>query len=127
MGKFFLGQVHYSHLFVHGQVYFLYIFQFSVLGGIKKIDESLYKEHINTEFGRQYVNTLQLCAMLKKKAESGYYQVDHCVQFGMYHDCISIQCFEVVHRLLNLSMLEILPTNCLLFVELKAYSLFYEN
>ena len=35
-------------------------------------------------FGRQDVNTLQLCAMLKKKAESGYYQVEHSVQFGMY-------------------------------------------
>ena len=53
-------------------------------GGIKKIDEVLYKEHIEAEFGQQYVNTLQLCAMLKKKAESGYYQVEHSVQFGTF-------------------------------------------
>lgn len=50
--------------------------------GIKKIDAALYKDYIDKDFGRQYVNSLQLCPMMKPKLESGYYDVEHTVQFG---------------------------------------------
>ena len=50
--------------------------------GIRKIDEDLYKDFIDAEFGCQSTNTLQLCPMLKQKTESGYYQVEYSVQFG---------------------------------------------
>ena len=53
-------------------------------GEIKKINEALNKVHIDAEFGQQYVNTIQLCAMLKTKAKSGYYQVEHSVRFGTF-------------------------------------------
>ena len=53
-------------------------------GGIKKIEPALYKKYVDTEFGRQYVNSLQLCPMMKKKAKSGYYDVEYTVQFGEY-------------------------------------------
>ena len=51
-------------------------------GGVKRIDPALYKEYVDADFGHQYVNSLQLCPMMKPKLKSGYYDVEYTVQFG---------------------------------------------
>jgi len=49
--------------------------------GIKKIDKSVYEEHVGTLFGHQPVTSLQLCSMnAPKHKETGYYKVLHQVQ-----------------------------------------------
>ncbi|KAK3611505.1 hypothetical protein CHS0354_016438 [Potamilus streckersoni] len=50
--------------------------------GIKKIESYLFQEFLSSYFGIQEVSGLQLCAMLKPKAKSGYYQVEHENVFG---------------------------------------------
>ncbi|KAL3869403.1 hypothetical protein ACJMK2_042088 [Sinanodonta woodiana] len=50
--------------------------------GIKKIETHLFQEFASSYFGIQEVSGLQLCAMLKPKAKSGYYQVEHENIFG---------------------------------------------
>lgn len=47
--------------------------------GIKKIAHEFYDDHKNDFLGSQTVDSLQLCAM--KKAENGYYPIDHEVFF----------------------------------------------
>ncbi|XP_060566893.1 uncharacterized protein LOC132725719 [Ruditapes philippinarum] len=54
--------------------------------GLKKIDEKLYSEFIDTNFGCESIHTLQLCAMMKPKDKLGYYQVEHKVQFAKIPD-----------------------------------------
>ena len=49
--------------------------------GIKKLEKSLYEEHIETFFGYQPVVSLQLCSMnAPKDRQTGYYKVIHEVQ-----------------------------------------------
>ena len=52
--------------------------------GIRKIDPDFYVEQKDDYFGSQPIQSLQLCAM--KKAEGGYYPVDHEVFFGKTSD-----------------------------------------
>ena len=61
--------------------HFLFI---AITGGVKKIEPALYKKYVNTDFGCQDVNSLQLCPMMKPKLKSGYYDVEYTVQFGEY-------------------------------------------
>lgn len=54
--------------------------EYVIFLGIKKIEESLYEEYKEMNFGCQNVTSLQLCAM-DKKQKSGYYHVEHEVFF----------------------------------------------
>ena len=48
---------------------------------MKKIDNKYYTNFMDSHFGEQVIESLQLCSMLKKKDESGYYHVEHTVPF----------------------------------------------
>ncbi|XP_045160554.2 uncharacterized protein LOC123525516 isoform X2 [Mercenaria mercenaria] len=54
--------------------------------GLKKIDEKLYSDFLDTDFGSENISMLQLCAMMKPKDKQGYYQVEHRVQFAKMQD-----------------------------------------
>ena len=47
----------------------------------KRIEPDLYDDFLTTDFGQQEVTQLQLCSM-QRKSKSGYYQVEHVVNFG---------------------------------------------
>ena len=51
--------------------------------GLKKIYPDIYEEFVDTYFGTQEVRSLQLCSMLKAKDISGYYHVEHKIDFGV--------------------------------------------
>ncbi len=48
---------------------------------MKKIDNKYYTNFMDSHFGEQVIESLQLCSMLKKKDESGYYHVEHAIPF----------------------------------------------
>lgn len=47
----------------------------------KTIDPSCYDGMQSTYFGRQTIESIQLCSMQKPKTESGYYHIDHEIRF----------------------------------------------
>lgn len=47
----------------------------------KTIDPSCYGGRGSTYFGRQTVESIQLCSMHKPKAASGYYHIEHEIRF----------------------------------------------
>ncbi|XP_032398963.1 A-kinase anchor protein 7 isoform X2 [Etheostoma spectabile] len=50
--------------------------------GIKRVDPALYSNYTNKFFGDQTVERLDLCSMLKKKQQDGYYHTDTSLQLG---------------------------------------------
>ncbi|KAM6915206.1 A-kinase anchor protein 7 [Xenentodon cancila] len=50
--------------------------------GIKRVDPALYSEYTNKFFGNQMVERVDLCAMLKKKQQDGYYHIETSLQLG---------------------------------------------
>uniref|UniRef100_A0A8C6WJQ4 A-kinase anchor protein 7 n=1 Tax=Neogobius melanostomus TaxID=47308 RepID=A0A8C6WJQ4_9GOBI len=50
--------------------------------GIKRVEPSLYSDYTDRFFGDQPVERVDLCSMLKKKRQDGYYHTDSSVQLG---------------------------------------------
>ena len=50
---------------------------------MKKFPDSAFEEFVNQEFGEQVVESLKLCAMLKREAEGGGYHVDGQIELGV--------------------------------------------
>ncbi|XP_068433533.1 A-kinase anchor protein 7-like [Clinocottus analis] len=50
--------------------------------GIKRVDPALYSSYTNKCFGDQTVERLDLCSMLKKKQQDGYYHTETSLQLG---------------------------------------------
>ncbi|XP_031177846.1 A-kinase anchor protein 7 isoform X2 [Sander lucioperca] len=50
--------------------------------GIKRVDPALYSNYTNKFFGDQKVERLDLCSMLKKKQQDGYYHTETSLQLG---------------------------------------------
>ncbi|XP_057678308.1 A-kinase anchor protein 7-like isoform X2 [Corythoichthys intestinalis] len=50
--------------------------------GIKRVDPSLYSNYTSRFFGDQTVERLDLCSMLKKKQQDGYYHTETSLQLG---------------------------------------------
>ncbi|XP_061609022.1 A-kinase anchor protein 7 isoform X2 [Phyllopteryx taeniolatus] len=50
--------------------------------GIKRVDPSLYSNYTSRFFGEQTVERLDLCSMLKKKQQDGYYHTETSLQLG---------------------------------------------
>ncbi|XP_071763477.2 A kinase (PRKA) anchor protein 7 isoform X2 [Centroberyx gerrardi] len=50
--------------------------------GIKRVDPALYSNYTNRFFGDQRVERVDLCSMLKKKQEDGYYHTESSLQLG---------------------------------------------
>ncbi|XP_061785757.1 A-kinase anchor protein 7-like isoform X1 [Nerophis lumbriciformis] len=50
--------------------------------GIKRVDPALYSNYTSRFFGNQKVERLDLCSMLKRKQEDGYYHTETSLQLG---------------------------------------------
>ncbi|XP_047429421.1 A-kinase anchor protein 7-like isoform X2 [Mugil cephalus] len=50
--------------------------------GIKRVDPALYSNYTNKFFGDQTVDRVDLCSMLKKKQQDGYYHTETSLQLG---------------------------------------------
>uniref|UniRef100_A0A3Q3X403 A-kinase anchor protein 7-like phosphoesterase domain-containing protein n=1 Tax=Mola mola TaxID=94237 RepID=A0A3Q3X403_MOLML len=50
--------------------------------GVKRVDPALYSNFTNKVFGDQRVERLDLCSMLKKKQQDGYYYTETSLQLG---------------------------------------------
>lgn len=50
--------------------------------GIKRVEPALYSDYTNKFFGNQTVERLDLCSMLKKKQQDGYYHTETSLQLG---------------------------------------------
>ncbi|XP_068564984.1 A-kinase anchor protein 7-like isoform X2 [Cebidichthys violaceus] len=50
--------------------------------GIKRVDPALYSNYTNKFFGDQTVERVDLCSMLKKKQQDGYYHTETTLQLG---------------------------------------------
>ncbi|XP_030260913.1 A-kinase anchor protein 7 isoform X2 [Sparus aurata] len=50
--------------------------------GIKRVDPALYSNYTNKFFGDQTVERVDLCSMLKKKQQDGYYHTETSLQIG---------------------------------------------
>ncbi|XP_053192652.1 A-kinase anchor protein 7-like [Scomber japonicus] len=50
--------------------------------GIKRVDPALYSSYTNRFFGDQTVERVDLCSMLKKKQQDGYYHTETSLQLG---------------------------------------------
>ncbi|XP_042298987.1 A-kinase anchor protein 7-like [Sceloporus undulatus] len=50
--------------------------------GFRKIHEDLYTEYEESPFGTEILNRIDLCAMHKKKQDSGYYHCEHSICVG---------------------------------------------
>ncbi|MED6289348.1 hypothetical protein CHARACLAT_001914, partial [Characodon lateralis] len=50
--------------------------------GIKRVEPRLYSDYTNKFFGNQTVERLDLCSMLKKKQQDGYYHAETSLQLG---------------------------------------------
>ncbi|XP_041661231.1 A-kinase anchor protein 7-like isoform X2 [Cheilinus undulatus] len=50
--------------------------------GIKSVDPALYSNYTNKFFGDQTVERVDLCSMLKKKQQSGYYHTETSLQLS---------------------------------------------
>ncbi|CAK6962140.1 A-kinase anchor protein 7-like [Scomber scombrus] len=53
--------------------------------GIKRVDPALYSSYTNRFFGDQTVERVDLCSMLKKKQQDGYYHTETSLQLGGRH------------------------------------------
>lgn len=51
--------------------------------GIKSVDPALYSNYTNKFFGDQTVERVDLCSMLKKKQQSGYYHTETSLQLNL--------------------------------------------
>ncbi|KAF7650546.1 hypothetical protein LDENG_00123330 [Lucifuga dentata] len=51
--------------------------------GIKRLDPALYSNYTNRFFGEQKVERVDLCSMLKKKQEDGYYHTESSLQLDL--------------------------------------------
>lgn len=49
---------------------------------IKRVDPALYSSYTNKFFGDQTVEQVDLCSMLKKKQQDGYYHTETSLQLG---------------------------------------------
>ncbi|XP_061164116.1 A-kinase anchor protein 7-like [Saccostrea echinata] len=54
--------------------------------GIKRIEPTHYEEKKTVYFGRQTIESIQLCSMDEPKSESGYYHVEHEIKFQLSND-----------------------------------------
>uniref|UniRef100_A0A3Q3E3U8 A-kinase anchor protein 7-like n=1 Tax=Labrus bergylta TaxID=56723 RepID=A0A3Q3E3U8_9LABR len=52
--------------------------------GIKRVDPALYSNYTTKFFGEQTVERVDLCSMLKKKQQDGYYHTETSLQLGKY-------------------------------------------
>ncbi|KAH0617806.1 hypothetical protein JD844_016409 [Phrynosoma platyrhinos] len=50
--------------------------------GFRKIREDLYTEYEDSAFGTEILNRIDLCAMHKKKQDSGYYHCEYSINVG---------------------------------------------
>ncbi|XP_040920809.1 A-kinase anchor protein 7-like [Toxotes jaculatrix] len=50
--------------------------------GIKRVDPALYSDYSNKFFGDQTVERVDLCSMLKKKQQDGYYHTETSLHLG---------------------------------------------
>uniref|UniRef100_A0A3Q0SAG5 A-kinase anchoring protein 7 n=1 Tax=Amphilophus citrinellus TaxID=61819 RepID=A0A3Q0SAG5_AMPCI len=50
--------------------------------GIKRVDPALYSNYTDKFFGDQTVERVDLCSMLKKKQQDGYYHTETSLQLG---------------------------------------------
>ncbi|KAK2856374.1 hypothetical protein Q5P01_005109 [Channa striata] len=50
--------------------------------GIKRVDPALYSDYTNKFFGDQMVERVDLCSMLKKKQQDGYYHTESSLPLG---------------------------------------------
>ncbi|XP_067337673.1 A-kinase anchor protein 7 isoform X2 [Channa argus] len=50
--------------------------------GIKRVDPALYSNYTNKVFGDQMVERVDLCSMLKKKQQDGYYHTETSLHLG---------------------------------------------
>ncbi|XP_060908272.1 A-kinase anchor protein 7-like isoform X2 [Labrus mixtus] len=50
--------------------------------GIKRVDPALYSNYTTKFFGEQTVERVDLCSMLKKKQQDGYYHTETSLQLG---------------------------------------------
>ncbi|KAG7220791.1 hypothetical protein INR49_032034 [Caranx melampygus] len=50
--------------------------------GIKRVDPAFYSNYTNKFFGDQMVERVDLCSMLKKKQQDGYYHTEASLQLG---------------------------------------------
>ncbi|XP_069570557.1 A-kinase anchor protein 7-like isoform X3 [Brachyistius frenatus] len=50
--------------------------------GIKRVDSALFSNYTNKFFGDQTVERVDLCSMLKKKQQDGYYHTETSLQLG---------------------------------------------
>ncbi|KAM9704666.1 uncharacterized protein akap7 isoform 2-T2 [Menidia menidia] len=53
--------------------------------GLKRVDPALYSNYTNKFFGNQMVERLDLCSMLKKKQQDGYYHTEASLQLDLVH------------------------------------------
>ncbi|KAM4521872.1 uncharacterized protein akap7 isoform 3-T3 [Odontesthes bonariensis] len=51
--------------------------------GLKRVDPALYSNYTNRFFGNQTVERLDLCSMLKKKQQDGYYHTEASLQLDL--------------------------------------------
>ncbi|KAI9522578.1 hypothetical protein NQZ68_034930 [Dissostichus eleginoides] len=51
--------------------------------GMKRVDPALYSNYTNKFFGDQTVERVDLCSMLKKKQQDGYYHTETSLQLGV--------------------------------------------
>ncbi|XP_027140027.1 A-kinase anchor protein 7 [Larimichthys crocea] len=51
--------------------------------GIKRVDPALYSNYTNKFFGDQTVERVDLCSMLKKKQQDGYYHTESSLQLDL--------------------------------------------
>ncbi|XP_047243911.1 A-kinase anchor protein 7-like isoform X3 [Girardinichthys multiradiatus] len=51
--------------------------------GIKRVEPGLYSDYTNKFFGNQTVERLDLCSMLKKKQQDGYYHTETSLQLEL--------------------------------------------
>lgn len=69
--------------------------------GVKKIDLKLYEKFISHRFGEEMVHRVDLCSMLKKKQNNGYYHCESSIIIGecllkityLYFDAFSLILF----------------------------------
>nr|XP_057912288.1 A-kinase anchor protein 7-like isoform X2 [Doryrhamphus excisus] len=69
--------------------------------GIKRVDPALYSNYTSRFFGNQTVERLDLCSMLKKKQEDGYYHTETSLQLDLtphtLHPKRSSMCRQNIH------------------------------
>nr|XP_046228854.1 A-kinase anchor protein 7-like isoform X2 [Scatophagus argus] len=59
--------------------------------GIKRVDPSLYSSYTNKFFGDQTVERLDLCSMLKKKQQDGYYHTETSLQLDLVQNPVHVK------------------------------------